>query len=1623
MEDTQVVDWDAEEEEETERSSNSLGYSLEPIGRLHIFGGTHGPQKDYPLYIGKNVIGRSPDCSVILPFPSISKLHAVIEIPSWNKAALLQDCGSLNGTRIMRPPKILTSGINYRLRNKDLILLADFPCQYYRLDIPLPLVSRGPLAIEETPRIQGGTQPSRILLAEDSEEEVDFLSERCVVNEPRITSSPLTTVVPESDEEGLSAAPGVPGPSFVTFDLVSDTDEEEGQLPKAEEASSATSEGAIVEAEQPDERTTGIQRVKAQATVQRYKDRKVKSDAGNDVVPLGVVGERSHLPRKDSDTDMDEEHQSPGKPAKAPLERAQPSGFVDSDTDVEEEGIPMTPAVVPVKKRQILRSVGKKGPRAPGLARLPERPSGRDTSVEEVKAPLAVPLERGQTSVVINSDMDDEEEVSAALALAHLKESGAILWSRDKAMEEDRAQPQISYGRNSDTNTEKEKLPGGKRETIPTDKDGILVTHSKKSQPPFGHSDSGEEADMSSPGIQLVGSQASTFLDNVDTKEDVLPGPSVLQIPAKETNQADVEAKLSPAMLPIVPLEEGVSSAVADVGKSQLPEAGDAGTHWVTAVLKQESTFEEAQDRSPVAQVEQVVVYAGSPREPTMPQREGAQTPMGWERKAYVGRTKNSEDCYDDPEDLNLPATQCFVKMERQSPEIQTLEDEPTQAFPLTLPQEPGPSHCSFQTPGALDVPWEILSTQPFCLREFEVSEPQPIATSLEAHGSCPSTSRALPRYEHPVHISLVHTEPLGTQGRETMEKDMGNLNCKIPPAENASKGDSESSNPSWLHTVPAASASPQNCLTSQSQKHSVPHSLVSPPSPSEPPIPIPHNGRLEASESLSSSEPSTRPLQYTVKPHTALPTDQPATSKPTSRATRGKTNRSSIRTPEPPVTAKPISLVTQGRTSRSSVKTPEPVVPTGPEFQPTSSDQPATPKLLSRVTRSKTSRSTVRTSEPVLPIGPELQLAIPRPVALATQGRISRSSVKTPKPVVPTGPELQPISSDQPATPKPISRVTRGRTSRSSVKDPEPIIQIDPELQPATPKPVSQATRGRTSRSSVKTPEVVIPTPELHLPTSIDRPVNPNHSISQVTRSRTNRSSVKTSEPVVSTGPEIQPPTYMDQPVTLEPMSQVTQGRAPKSSVTTPKPVISAIPEPQPLMSREEPVTPNPISRVTRSRTSKSSTKTPESGGRTPTDLDAPASTNQSVISEAIDQSKTLRSSTHSATPISIIPKLQPPVATAQPAPLEPSNSRRKRAAGKQGSHIAPIGHRPSSATPEPELSSTNQRSGVLRAAESLGTIPEPAFHQIAEAHTHAPLTQNVEEAGRSGFTLEPKPEASQIRKRPSTTMDSSLLQKRPRRGMSQKTVFSSEEEDSANRLVKEEGVVVPEPDKRRKDQTEEGPKANASRILRRNKPNEEPVAPRVLFTGVVDARGERAVLALGGSLATSVNEASHLVTDRIRRTVKFLCALGKGIPILSLDWLYQSRKAGCFLPPDEYLVADPEQENNFGFSLRDALSRARERKLLEDYEIHVTAGVQPPPPQMGEIITCCGGTVLPSMPRSYKAHRVVVTCPQDIPRCSIPSRLGLPLVSPEFLLTGVLKQEATPEAFLLSNLQMSST
>lgn len=59
------------------------------------------------------------------------------------------------------------------------------------------------------------------------------------------------------------------------------------------------------------------------------------------------------------------------------------------------------------------------------------------------------------------------------------------------------------------------------------------------------------------------------------------------------------------------------------------------------------------------------------------------------------------------------------------------------------------------------------------------------------------------------------------------------------------------------------------------------------------------------------------------------------------------------------------------------------------------------------------------------------------------------------------------------------------------------------------------------------------------------------------------------------------------------------------------------------------------------------------------------------------------------------------------------------------------------------------------------------------------------------------------------------------------------------------------------------------------------------MLFTGLVDEAGEKVLVRLGGSMAKGIADMNILVTDKVRRTVKFLCAMAKGVPIVTTRWL----------------------------------------------------------------------------------------------------------------------------------------
>lgn len=99
------------------------------------------------------------------------------------------------------------------------------------------------------------------------------------------------------------------------------------------------------------------------------------------------------------------------------------------------------------------------------------------------------------------------------------------------------------------------------------------------------------------------------------------------------------------------------------------------------------------------------------------------------------------------------------------------------------------------------------------------------------------------------------------------------------------------------------------------------------------------------------------------------------------------------------------------------------------------------------------------------------------------------------------------------------------------------------------------------------------------------------------------------------------------------------------------------------------------------------------------------------------------------------------------------------------------------------------------------------------------------------------------------------------------------------------------------------------------------------------------------GGTKVEDPAKCTVLVTDKVRRTYKFLCALAKGIPIVAIDWLRDSEATARFLDWENYILKDPAAEAKFGFRLRKSLDKAKEKKLLDGYIVVLTPGIAPPP------------------------------------------------------------------------------
>jgi hypothetical protein len=185
-----------------------------------------------------------------------------------------------------------------------------------------------------------------------------------------------------------------------------------------------------------------------------------------------------------------------------------------------------------------------------------------------------------------------------------------------------------------------------------------------------------------------------------------------------------------------------------------------------------------------------------------------------------------------------------------------------------------------------------------------------------------------------------------------------------------------------------------------------------------------------------------------------------------------------------------------------------------------------------------------------------------------------------------------------------------------------------------------------------------------------------------------------------------------------------------------------------------------------------------------------------------------------------------------------------------------------------------------------------------------------------------------------------------------------------------------------------------------------------KVMFTGIAENDEHRLIVQrLSGSEVETWQDCTHLVTDKIRRTTKFLCSLSAGKHIVDLKWLSDSQKQGKFISDtSKYLLKDGKTEKQYSMNLKSSLKKTADKaspKLFAGVSIYATPNLKPPSKELFEILEAAGGKLLIKPPNSIKSNVYICGTTQDESECKKLKRLGYKIYSNELILTSILRQE----------------
>lgn len=78
-----------------------------------------------------------------------------------------------------------------------------------------------------------------------------------------------------------------------------------------------------------------------------------------------------------------------------------------------------------------------------------------------------------------------------------------------------------------------------------------------------------------------------------------------------------------------------------------------------------------------------------------------------------------------------------------------------------------------------------------------------------------------------------------------------------------------------------------------------------------------------------------------------------------------------------------------------------------------------------------------------------------------------------------------------------------------------------------------------------------------------------------------------------------------------------------------------------------------------------------------------------------------------------------------------------------------------------------------------------------------------------------------------------------------------------------------------------------------------------------------------MGGEVVDCPTECTVLICEKLYRTNKMMSAVGRGIPIVTPEWLLASKQQTQFVDTEPYQVQDADNEKRFDFNLKSSLGQ----------------------------------------------------------------------------------------------------